>query len=191
MDIQTFDELPWRLFLDSSTLQALHSYGEFIYDGGCINPNDKIWRTPHGPENIQALEAIMFVGQRASFELVLSANSLDEVDERHDASYSQWAIEVMNYWETLLAGYREQGALPFEGLGISLAAKLESTSFGYLSKKDRALLSDAVVLECDAFITLDLKLCRNANHLESQLSMRILEPRSYWRMLKPWARLFV
>ena len=133
----------------------------------------------------------MFVGQRACFELALSANSLDEVDERQDSSYSQWAVEVMDYWETLLAGYREQGEPPFKGHGISLAARLESPSFGYLSKKDKDLLSDAVVLECDAFITLDLKLCRNANHLESQLSLRILEPRSYWRMLKPWARLFV
>ena len=191
MAMQDVNELPWRLFLDSSTLQALHGYGEFIYDGGVISPNDRIWATPHGQENIQALEAIMFVGQRAAFELVLSANSLDEVAERHDASYSQWAIEVMNYWETLLAGYREQGALPLEGHGISLAAKLESTSFGYLSKKDRALLSDAVVLECDAFITLDLKLFRNANHLESQLSMRILEPRSYWNILQRWAHWFV
>ena len=191
MDIQPFDELPWRLFLDSSTLQAFHSYGECIYDGGIISPNDRIWAMPHGPENIQALAAIMLVGQRASFELVLSANSLDEVAERQDAFYSQWANEVTNYWETLLAGYVEQDIPPFEGHGISLAAKLESPSFGYLSKKDKALLVDAIVLECDAFITLDRKLCRNAPHLESQISMRILEPRSYWRMLRPWTALFV
>ena len=46
MNTQPFDKLPWRLFLDSSTLQALHSYGEFIYDGGSIDPKDRIWLMP-------------------------------------------------------------------------------------------------------------------------------------------------
>ena len=91
MNTQPFDKLPWRLFLDSSTLQALHSYGEFIYDGGSIDPKDRIWLMPNGPENIQGLKEIMFVGKRASLELVLSANSLEEVAQRQTPSYLRWA----------------------------------------------------------------------------------------------------
>ena len=119
MNTQPFDKLPWRLFLDSSTLQALHSYGEFIYDGGSIDPKDRIWLMPNGPENIQGLKEIMFVGKRASLELVLSANSLEEVAQRQTPSYLRWAFEVVDYWESLLAGYRESGVPPFKGLGAT------------------------------------------------------------------------
>ena len=101
MNTQPFLDLPQRLFLDSSTLQVLNTYGEFIYDGGSIDTQDRIWSIPDGPENVQA--DIMFVGQRASWELVLSANSLKEVSEGQDTSYLQWAFEVMYYWESRMA----------------------------------------------------------------------------------------
>ena len=191
MNTQPFDKLPWRLFLDSSTLQALHSYGEFIYDGGSIDPKDRIWLMPNGPENIQGLKEIMFVGKRASLELVLSANSLKEVAQRQSPSYLRWAFEVVDYWESLLAGYRESGVPPFKGLGASLGVNLESPSFGYLGKKDKALLVDAVVLECEAFITLDRNLCQNRLHFESRVPLRILEPLTYSELLRQWAPLFV
>jgi len=54
-DTCSFDELPRRLFLDSSTLQRLESYGEFIYDGGPIDENDRIWSVPNGIDEIEAL----------------------------------------------------------------------------------------------------------------------------------------
>src|SRR5262245_60376346 len=63
----SFEELPRRLFLDSSTLQRLESYGEFIYDGGSIDKKDRIWSVPGGVDDIEALRCIMFVGRRACF----------------------------------------------------------------------------------------------------------------------------
>ena len=191
MNTQPFLDLPRRLFLDSSTLQVLNTYGEFIYDGGSIDTQDRIWSIPDGPEKVQALKDIMFVGQRASWELVLSANSLKEVSEGQDPSYLQWAFEVMHYWESVLDGYRVHGQPAFMGNGVQTAATLESPAFGYLSKKDKALLADALVLECDAFITLDHRLFRNRRHFESQIPLRILEPLTFWELLRPWARLFV
>ena len=143
---RAFVDLPRRLFLDSSTLQALNTYGEFIYDGGSIDTQDRIWSIPDGPENVQALKDIMFVGQRASWELVLSANSLREVSERQKASYLRWAFEVMHYWESVLDGYRDHGQPAFTSNGAQTAAKVKSPALEYLSKKDKALLVDALVL---------------------------------------------
>ena len=188
---EQFSKLPKRLFLDSSTLQAMHSYGEFIYDGGDIAPWDRLWAVTNGPENIRALREIMFVGKRATYELVLSSHSLEEVAQRRSAAYLQWAFDIVEYWESLLAVYRESGVPAFRGHGIFTALELASPSFGYLSNKDRLLLSDALELECDAFITMDRKLLRNVAHFESRAPMRILEPVAYWDLLRPWAPLFV
>ena len=191
MSTQGFVNLPGRLFLDSSTLQALDSYGEFIYDGGFIDPQDRLWSVPDGPENVQALKDIMLVGQRASWELVLSTNSVKEVSQKDDPKYLLWAFGVMQYWESVLGGYRDHGLSPLTGNGVHTATMLESPAFGYLSKKDKTLLVDALILECDAFITLDRRLFRNRHHFESQVPLRILEPLTFWELLKPWAGMFV
>ena len=63
----SYEDLPRRLFLDSSTLQRLESYGEYIYDGGSIEEYDRISSIPHGFDNIEALRQIMFVGTACPF----------------------------------------------------------------------------------------------------------------------------
>ena len=183
------DELPWRLFLDSSTLQALYSYGEFIYDGGEIASSDRIWSVPNGPDNLVALQSIMQVGRRAPFELVLSEHSLKEVASRGNNSYLGWAYQIVQYWRRILVTHQEQEVSALSGQGDQLAQVLASPSFGYLSEKDKALLTDAVELQCEAFITLDQKLTRNAAHLENYVPIRVLKPTAYWQSLRPWARM--
>jgi hypothetical protein len=185
-----FEELPRRLFVDSSTLQRLESYGEFIYDGESINENDRIWTIPGGVEEIEALRAIMFVGQRACFELVLSNNSFAEVGASGRVSYLMWAHEVLTYWQQILRNYADHGVAPLSGRGAQLALKLQSPKFGYMSRKDALLIRDAVLLECDAFLTMDNKLAKNADHLERELWLRVLSPTAYWKLLQPWAALY-
>ena len=180
---------PRRVFLDSSVLQALHRNGEFVYDGGEIPRNSKFWRIPEGVRDLAALRDIMLVGARGAIELVLSQNSLEEVVDASDSSYLRWAFEVAYYWQDCLASYREQP--PFSGWGANLAVRVEGSSFGYLSTKDKKLVRDAVVLECHAFLTLDLRLTRNAPHLEQALGIKVLRPANYWCLLRPWAALFV
>src|SRR5206468_11898399 len=109
MDAATsaFEQLPRRLFLDSSTLQRLQSYGEFIYDGRSIGEDDRIWAVPGGVDDVEALRRIMFVGQRAMFELVLSNNSFREVEDSGRVEYLMWAQEALGYWQNLLRDYDE------------------------------------------------------------------------------------
>jgi len=178
------EQIPGRIFLDSSTLQVLYDYGSFVYDGEPLAPNASILRMPDGQEDLEALRKIVQVGGRAQFQLALSDNSLREVDAKSDPGYLGWAFEVRDYWEQCL----EDSDFDY---GSPLVARfLQAPDFGYLGEGDRELLKDAVVLGCDAFLTMDKKLCRNSAHLEKWLSMRVLTPVAMWEVLRPWAALF-
>src|SRR5438874_12854271 len=150
MALEDFEQLPRRIFLDSSTLQTLQNYGEFILENVKVPQTDRIWSIPNGIQNLDALRNIFFVNQRAGFEFALSDNSLLEVSEKKDAHYLQWAYDVLDHW---LACLEEAEALPNDNL--HLATKFEGKSFGYLGAGDRALINNAVLLNCDTFLTME------------------------------------
>lgn len=132
---------------------------------------------PHGFDNLDALRSLMIVAQRGQ-EVALSENVLHEVAARSDPHYLNWAFELADYWQGCLDAYGEES--PFHGPGEVRAQRLSSPDFGYLSKKDRAVLEDAIALECDHFLTLDSRLVRNARHLHSRLGIHITTPRDLW-----------
>ena len=105
----TADGVPGRVFLDSSTLQTLQDYGEYIYEGTEISRENRIWLIPEGIKNVEALRQIMLVGSRGLLQLALSRNSLQEVLDRKNHDYLQWALEMLEYWENCLASYEDQG----------------------------------------------------------------------------------
>jgi hypothetical protein len=185
--LKDFDLLPKRLFLDSSTLQTVLGYGEFIFENVKPPPGDRAHRVPGVAEDVDALRHIFQVSQRASFEVVLSENSLQEVLDAHDASYTSWALDVLNYWLVRIEEYQGKA---FSGSGAVLADRLDERRFGYLSAKDKLLLQDALALECDAFLTMEKKLAKNAPHLEEAVGLRVLRPPEYWALLAPWAALW-
>lgn len=84
--LESFAALPKRLFLDSSTLQTILRYGEFIFENVDPPPGDRAHRVPGAGKDIDALRHIFQVSQRASFDIVLSKNSLQEVLDKHDVS---------------------------------------------------------------------------------------------------------
>lgn len=180
----SLEQFPGRVFLDSSTLQTLQDYGEYIYDGGEIAQVDRIWSIPDGVENLEALRQIMLVGYRGALQLVLSHNSLKEVSDRGSPKYLQWAFEMLDYWEGCIAGYKDSSSA-FSGKGVLLCEKLQEHQFGYLSTKDAVLIKDAVLLECDVFLTMERRLPKNATHLEQNLGIKVLQPIGYWDLLRP------
>jgi hypothetical protein len=182
-----FDEIPTRIFLDSSTLQTLQTYGEFIWENCEVREDDRIRRVTDGLENLEALRSIFIINNRAQFEFALSDNSFIEVRDRGNHSYLQWAYDVLDHWQACLDSYAEA---PFTDQGARLATRLDGTSFGYLGNKDRLLIQDAVRLECDAFLTMERRLPRNAAHIQRELGIRILTPIQLWEILRPWAGLF-
>lgn len=180
-----FEALPERVFLDSSTLQMLQDYGGAIWENEPLPSNAPVHRMPHGEATVETLRSIFFVNQRALWQFALSENSLQEVADRQDHRYLQWAYDVLDHWRICI---EESG--PPSPRGVEVAALLDGASFGYLSRGDKALLFDALALECDAFLTCDAKLAKNADHLERALPLLVLTPTRYWEMLSPWAALY-
>lgn len=181
--VDNFENLPFRIFLDSNILQYLQEYGEYIWDNVETQLPEKEVR------NIEALRNIFSFDFRTSFEFAISKNSIKEVLKRKDISYLHWAFDVLDYWESCIEMYKNSEA--FTGEGEMLLKRLDENQFDYLSKKDKLLLFDAVVLESHAFLTMDIKFCKNKNHLEKRLEIKVLQPFEYWEMLKPFAALWI
>lgn len=179
-----FAEFPRRIFLDSSTLQTMLNYGEYLYDGGNIELTDRIHRDPEGMSKLEALRAMLELGDRAPFEFALSRNSFIEVRQAGRDSYLRWAYDVLDHWSICLA---ESGPpIPDQR---ALEA-LDSGAVGYLGEGDRALVRDALLFACDTFLTMENKLPRGRAHMRRVLGLRVETPAMVWERISPWARLF-
>jgi hypothetical protein len=183
----SFAALPQRLFLDSSTLQTLLDYDGTIFEGERPPPPSRAYTIPGYLDDLDALRLIFQVNERAAFDFVLSAGSLDEVTAKRDSGYTQWALDVLDHWRIRVWEYQGRA---FDGSGARLAARLDERRFQYLSVKDKRVLRDAIELECDAFLTMEKKLARNAAHLDAELGISVLRPPDYWALLQPWAGLY-
>jgi hypothetical protein len=187
--VEQFNRLPRRVFLDSSILQTLHNYGEYIWENIAVSENDNILAMTNGLENLEALRKIFFINIRAKFEFAVSRNSLNEVSHKQESSYLQWAYDVLDHWIACIQEYEKSKG--FSGKGMSYSRKIFEKKFSYLSDKDRLLLSDAIKLECDAFLTMDEKLWKNKQSIEKQINILILRPLDYWQLLQSFARLYI
>ncbi|MCP3167409.1 hypothetical protein [Myxococcus qinghaiensis] len=179
-----FESLPRRIFLDSCTAQTLRNYGGQIFENEPISASDRIHKVTDGIEHIEALRNIFSINERAQFEWIVSHHSLQEARGKSDPGHMQWLWDIADHTEACLEG---DGPTPESR---ALAAQLGEPRFGYLSRKDKLLLQDAIYLRCEAFLTVEIRLPRNAMHIESALGIRILTPPSYWNLLRPWAALW-
>jgi hypothetical protein len=182
--ISKFGNIPCRIFLDSSILQALQDYGAFLYENEPLPKGDPIYRDPKGIAKLEALRHIIQVSERAPFQFALSRNSFVEVQAKRDTQYLQLAYDVYDYWLNCL----EESGEPCVDQTKLFA--IDSTSYGYLGDGDRLLLKDALALECDTFLTMENKLPKNSAQIERTLGIRVLSPIGMWEYLQPWAALF-
>lgn len=149
-----------------------------MFDGGDLAANDRLRRMPRGWDNLDSLRSIIILGNRGTWEVAISKNSLREVEAAKNLRYLNYAYEWAEYWATWIDAYGEQG--PVMGHGARHADTLDGKDFRYLSKGDRILLQDALILECETFLTMDAKLARNAKHIDKMLGLWVVEPVDFW-----------
>ena len=180
----SLDALPRRILLDSCAAQTLGNYRGYIFEGEPLPDADPIHGIPDGLSNIDALRNIFLVNERAMFEWIVSQSSMREAHDKHDPQHMQWLWDIAAHSEICLECDGSTAESEY------LAARLDESKFGYLSEKDRLLIQDAVFLRCEAFLTVERRLPRNAPHIEREIGIRIVTPVSYWQMLRPWAALW-
>lgn len=178
------ESLPRRIFLDSCTAQTLRDYGGVIYEGEPVADSDRISRVTDGLANLHALREIFLINERALFEWIVSRGSLEEAHEKGDPGHMQWLWDIAAHSAVCLKGEASTQA------SEELAARLSEPKFGYLSRKDRCLLQDAIVMRCQAFLTMERRLPRNAEHIQRELGIEVMTPIVHWEMLLPWAALW-
>lgn len=153
-----FPPFPQRIFLDSSTLQTMQTYGDFLYDDGPIKDRDRIFRDTEGLAKLEALRLMMQIGERAPFEFALSDNSFSEIRQARSSAYLRWAYDVQDHWQVCLA---ESGPPVPDHDAIKI---LDGSRIGYLGSGDKALIRDALCFGCDTFLTMENKLAKNRDH---------------------------
>lgn len=176
--------IPRRIFLDSCTAQMLRDYGGYIFEGEDISDTDRIRRVTDGVANVDALRNIFLVNERALFEWIVSRGSMQEAYDKADPGHMRWLWDIADHSEICL---QDDGPTPES---TAVATRLDEPKFGYLSEKDRRLVREAIELRCQAFLTVERRLPRNAEHIERELGIRVLTPMIHWEMLRPWASLW-
>jgi hypothetical protein len=179
-----FETLPRRIFLDSCTAQTLRQYGAYIHEGEPIPISNRIYRVPDGIANVEALRNIFLVNERAQFEWIISQASMREARDKSDPGHIQWFWDIADHSTACL----ERSGQTSENTALGM--RLDENKFGYLGKKDRLLLQHALILRCEAFLTVERRLPRNAPHVERELGIKILTPITHWELLRPWAALW-
>lgn len=150
-----FETLPARIFLDTNIVNLIVKWHEHIFEHVPVPPGiDE--RIAH---DIEALMHVFYTGQRASWQLVASAKTIEEVlrtpDEGIREALLDYAIEVADQTSAASQHGRDLGRRLNDS---SLLAAMPDPS-------DRELVGNAIGMNCDVFCTRDHKTIISKRHL--------------------------
>lgn len=165
--------VPHRIYLDTSVLQTIEQSSESVWEGTPLLPNAPARKVETGVEDVAALHRIFRLALRGPFQFIVSEAAIREIRRSGDRHRIGWVKDVRQYSEVCL---KEE---PPTGLGRTRAALLDDSRFNYLGS-DRALLREAVLLECDTFLTMEQKLPKQAAHIFRNLALLVLRPPELW-----------
>jgi predicted nucleic acid-binding protein len=173
-------QIPARVFLDTNVVNLLVKHRETIFELGQMPSTLADART----NEIEALTHIFQVGQRANWDLVASAKTIEEISRTQDPGVRD---DLLDYVRGLVEIDTEDSKH-----AASLGRRLMDASIVSIlrDRSDRELLGNAIGLGCDAFCTCDHKTIVDKRDLLPKLPLRILTPVEWWKHIKPWAGLW-
>jgi hypothetical protein len=184
-----WDQIPKRVFLDTSVLNFIFDYGEYIFDG--LVPPESL--NHYIIKDINALHNVFLTGKRASWQIAISHLTFEEIlktrclEKRYHLK--NWFFEVWNYWLEVLNNNKNEFLYRDE---FYLKEYLLSKDFVKClpDKEDRELICDAVIFRCDYFCTRDWKTILRHREKLKLIPIKIVTPEEWWHLIYPFAGLF-
>ena len=183
-------DVPGRIFLDTCVVNFMLDHGEQIHDGAPapVDTGERIIR------DIEAMYNIMFVGQRAMWQLAISPHTYQEIaatqDRRRRHQLETWFADLWQYWLDVI---HENADLPsFVEAEGTRPRVLASGSLDVLpDMADRVLVYDAIVYRCELFCTRDWTTVLKHRADLKGLPLDIVTPGEWWSKIQSHARLWV
>ena len=180
-------DLPLRVFLDTTVVQNIMTFGEYIYDNYLSEELEAKLDKLSGKmkKDIEALRMIFGPVARSPLELLVSSLSLYELSKTGEPIKKEqlrvWCFELLEY--------------DMEALGHSLKSlgpDQELLGSDYLPHKiDRLLIGECKRSGCKAFITTDYEtILKHKKRLQKE-GIDALSPSELWSLLQPWWSLWV
>lgn len=176
------NSIPTRVFLDTSVVNFILTYGEQIHE----NVDAPIGLPIRVLRDIEALRGIWNTGQRANWEIIISQYTVHELectkDKNRRSSLLSWAGEIIGYQ----GGAVNSGSCErFAPITIQEIVSILPDS------PDRRLVHDAIEAGCDAFCTRDWKTMLSLRHKLQLLPIKIVAPHEWWELIEPFAALYI
>lgn len=176
-----FETLPRKVFLDTNVVNLIIKHRDTIFE--------QDWVPEHIPtavaHDVEALLHLMAVGSRAGWHMVVSAKSIEEIENTQDPCVRQ---DLLSYaWEVAELHSEESAFAEKLGRNFAEADLLQALP----DVNDRILIGNAVGLGCDLFCTRDVRTIVRKRDAISALPIRIATPVEWWRQVKPWGGLWV
>ena len=182
-------DIPGRVFLDTSVVNFTLDHGEQIHDNAPYPEGT----SERDGQDLDALYNIFLTGARAMWQLAISPFTYYEVSRTNDSMrrhyLESWFFEMWQYWREVV---QQADDLPSfieaENLRVSLLASGHLDPLPDLG--DRVLLSDAIVYRCDLFCTRDWRTILKRRHELGHLPIQIVSPHEWWTRIRPYAGLW-
>jgi len=183
-------DIPGRIFLDTSCLNFIVENGDYLFDG-CEIP-EKV--TERQYVDLESLYNMFRTGKRAFWQIMVSRTSFGEVwntsNLKKRMDLKNWVSEIWIYWNELLINSKD---IPTSTeLDRIIKIWIDSGKLDILpDKTDRFLICEAIAYNCDCFLTRDFKtILKHRDQLKRILSMKILTPYEWWKIISPYARIW-
>lgn len=196
---RSLPDVPRLVFLDTNTVQNLASFGEFIYENGPIADVDNKLRNKGQKirDDVLALAELMDLGRRGGLPFVISPRVAEELSvPRRNRAKRRQLVFSGNEWSHYSSGLLEAVAEESDSSSSSRAIRVNPRQRRYVAELmstfrdegDRQLMVDALELGCDAFLTMDYKIC-NAREYIRRFGIRVLRPVELMNEVRPLAGL--
>ena len=170
-------KLPQRIFLDTSVVNFIVDYSEYIFDRVNVpdNINERIFN------DINAIKIIYYYADHNPIEMIVSQTTLQEISATEDAAKKQ---KLVNYYDELCVHFHYLiDDLEMPGIQTKYYEEyLWDKGLKHLHDAgDRRLIAEAIMCNCDIFCTRDWKtILKHRLLLKEKIPLEILTPMEWY-----------